>query len=108
MDKLLTQQDLAERWQVSVRSIEEWRKQGVLQPAKGIPTIRFTPQYIAEPEGVELERFSPLEKRRMERELEELREENSRLKSIVMRFMTETAGLIYGGGEQDEQLTTSF
>ena len=48
MDKLLTQQDLAERWQVSVRAIENWRKEGVLQPAKGVPAIRFTPEYIAE------------------------------------------------------------
>ena len=98
MDKLLTQQDLAERWQVSVRAIENWRKEGILQPAQGIPAIRFTAKHIAELEGVELERFSPLEKRRMERELEKLREENGRLKGVVMRFMSETAGLLYEEG----------
>lgn len=105
MDKLLTQQDLADRWQVSVRAIENWRKEGILQPAQGIPAIRFTPKHIAELEGVELERFSPLEKRRMESELEKLREENCRLKSAIMRFMAETAGMLYGGGESNERKT---
>lgn len=82
-DKLLTQQDLAKRWQVTVATIENYRKEGILQPVKGIPVIRFSLHYILELEGVKLEQFSPILKRRMEREIEELRQENQRLKEII-------------------------
>ena len=91
MNKLLTQQDLANRWQVSVRAIENWRKEGILQPVKGIPAIRFTPEYVAQLEGVELKKTSPLELKRLERELEELRKENEELKGILARIMAEGA-----------------
>ena len=94
MNKLLTQQDLADRWQVSVRAIENWRKEGVLQPAKGVPAIRFTEDYIAGLEGVELKPTSPLQVKRLERELEALRQENAELKGIIGRVLVETSKVI--------------
>jgi len=51
-------------------------------------------QHILELEGVKLEQFSPLLKRRMERELEELREENQRLKKIIGNVLAETSQVI--------------
>jgi len=63
----------------------------VLQPAKGVPAIRFTPEYIAELEGVEIKATSPLQVKRLERELEELRKENEELKGILARIMAEGA-----------------
>lgn len=92
--RLLTQQDLADRWQVTVKSIENWRKEGVIQQAKGIPAIRFTPEHIAELEGVELNRFSPLERKRMEKELKELREENQELKEIISNMLAQASRVI--------------
>ena len=86
MNKLLTQQDLAKRWQVSVRAIENWRKGGILQPAKGIPAIRFTPEHVAELEGVELKSTSPLQVLRLRQELEQLRWENEELRGILARI----------------------
>ena len=94
MDKLLSQKDLAERWQVTEESIRNWRNQGIIQPVKGLPVIRFTMQHILELEGVKLEQFSPLLKRRMERELEELREENQRLKKIIGNMLAEASQVI--------------
>ncbi|AYO30220.1 histidine kinase [Biomaibacter acetigenes] len=94
MDRLLTQQDLAKRWQVSVRAIEKWRAEGILQPAKGIPAIRFTPEYIAELEGVELAKTSPLQVKRLEREIEDLRRENEELKGIIAKVLAETSKVI--------------
>ena len=94
MDKLLSQKDLAERWQVTEESIRNWRNQGIIQPVKGLPVIRFTMQHILELEGVKLEQFSPLLKRRMERELEELREENQKLKKIIGNILAETSQVI--------------
>lgn len=92
--KLLTQQDLADRWQVSVRAIENWRKEGVLQPAKAVPAIRFTEDYISELEGVEMKKTSPLQVKRLERELEKAREENAQLKGIISRVLAETSKAI--------------
>lgn len=100
MDKLLTQQDLAERWQVSVRAIENWRKEGVLQPAKGAPAIRFTPEYIAELEGVELKATSPLQVKRLEREIDELKKENGELKGIIARVLAETSKVVSLNGKE--------
>ncbi|NLL35651.1 MAG: helix-turn-helix domain-containing protein [Clostridiales bacterium] len=93
-NKLLTQKDLAERWQVTEESIRNWRNEGIIQTAKGVPVIRFTMQHILELEGVKLEKFSPLLKRKMERELEELREENQRLKKIIGNVLAETSQVI--------------
>jgi hypothetical protein len=94
MEKLLSQKDLAERWQVTEESIRNWRNEGIIQPAKGIPVIRFTMQHILELEGVKLEKFSPLLKRKMEREIEELTAENQKLKKIIGNILAETSQVI--------------
>lgn len=85
--RLLTQKDLAERWKVAESSISTWRKEGIIQQAKGIPVIRFSPEYVEELEGIEFNRFSPLERKRMENELEELRVENTKLKEIISKTL---------------------
>ena len=94
MEKLLTQQDLAERWQVTTETITNWRKEGVITPAKDIPAIRFTEQHILELEGVKLEKVSPLMYRRLEKEKEELEEENRRLKEIVRNVLVQVSPII--------------
>ena len=94
MDKLLTQKDLAERWQVSVRAVEQWRKEGVLQPAEGVPAIRFHPDYIARLEGVELTPVSPLKLKKLERELDRAKGENAELRAILARVLAEASKVI--------------
>ncbi|NEZ46526.1 histidine kinase [Clostridium niameyense] len=90
-NKLLTQKDLAQRWQMSVKSIEEYRKAGIIPVVEGIPAIRFNLQTIMELEGTKLERFSPLERKRMERELELLKQENEKLRSVLSKALSELA-----------------
>lgn len=94
MQQLLTQKDLAERWQMSVKSIEEYRKAGIIPVVEGIPAIRFNLQTILELEGTKLERFSPLERKRMEKENEQLRKENEEIKSILSKVLSELAPVI--------------
>jgi len=102
MGNLLTKKDLAEKWQVSEKSIDNWRQDGTLSVCKGVPVIRFSSQYIAELEGVKLEKFSPLERRRLERELAdkcrsiELKDkEITDLKSRITRMLSIGAEIIY-------------
>ncbi len=94
MEKLLTQQDLAERWQVSLKSIESYRQQGIITPVPKIPSIRFNPEQIAELEGTKLERFSPLERKKFEREIEALQKENEKLKNILSQTLANLAPVI--------------
>lgn len=86
--KLLTVKDLAARWQCSERAIREYVADGTITQCKGVPGVKFHPSHIAKLEGVELERFSPLEKRRLEREIEELKQlvslQNEQLRKIAM------------------------
>lgn len=94
MEKLLTQQDLAERWQVSLKSIESYRKEGIITPVPKIPSIRFNLEQIAELEGTKLERFSPLERKKFEREIEALQKENEKLKNILSQTLANLAPVI--------------
>ena len=93
MDKLLTKKELAERWQVSEPCIDKWRREGLITPCEGIPSIRFTLQHISELEGLKIERVSPIERKRLEKEIEEwkmraLNAENALAK--VNMIITET------------------
>ena len=94
MEKLLTRKELAERWQVTPKAIDDWRRDGVLTPCKGIPAIRFSMQHIQELEGVKPERFSPLEKKRLEQELEKITKERDKLKEIVTNNLRECSKVI--------------
>jgi len=91
---VLTQQELSERWGVTVKALTDWRNQGILQPVKGIPVIRYSLEYIQSLEGTTLEKFSPLERKRMEIENEKLKQENEKLMSIVSNILSEASKVI--------------
>ena len=91
---LLTQDDVAKRWQLDIATITNYRKQGILTPCNKIPAIRFTEQHIADMEGVKLERFSPLERKRMEQEIDKLKFKNAKLQGIISQILTAAAPII--------------
>ena len=79
MDKLLTKKDLAERWQVTTVTIDRWVNDGVISPVKGIPSVRFNLETILKLEGTEISKLSPLERKRLLKEIEELKREKEEL-----------------------------
>jgi predicted site-specific integrase-resolvase len=91
MEKLLTKQELADRWQVTVRTIENWISNGLITPIKSIPVVRFNPTYIEELEGVKLEKFSPVERKKLERQLEKVTQERDLLKVVVGNILRESS-----------------
>ena len=95
MDMLLTKADLAKRWQVSEHTIDEYREKRIIAPVKGLPSIRFTAQHIAEVEGTKLERFSPIERRKLEREIEELKLKLKKAEEIIAQVQMLSTGHIY-------------
>lgn len=92
--KLLTQKDLAERWQLTVRAVENCRKDGVITAVKGVPGIRFTLQQIEELEGTQLERFSPIERKRLEREIETLKQKIATYEDVRAVILSASAKMI--------------
>lgn len=91
--KLLTKKDLAKRWQVSEPTIDRMRQEGIVAPCKNLlPTVRFSEQYILELEGLKLERFSPLERRKLERENETLRKKCTELENVIANIVAVSAG----------------
>ena len=92
--QLLTVSDLAERWRVNEASIRRYVADGVITPCKGVPGVRFHPKYIEELEGVELERFSPLEKKRLEIELEDYKSKYESVKNVLATILSESSKVI--------------
>lgn len=95
MDKLLTKKDLAERWQVTTATIDRWMSDKIITPVKGIPSIRFNPYHILELEGVKIDKLSPLERKRLEKEIQELKDritelekENIEMKEYIRDVFT--------------------
>ena len=95
MDKLLTKKDLAEHWQVSLQTINNYITDGVLSPIKVIPSVRFNPQYIAKLEGTELSPMSPLERRRLKRELDEWKSRAQKAEKALMKVNIDIMDIIY-------------
>lgn len=85
MEDLLTKQELAKHWKVSERTVDQYREDGIVQTCK-LPIVRFNPQHIRELDGVKFEKFSPLEKRKLETELEEWKERALRAEGIITKI----------------------
>ena len=93
MDKLLTKKDLAERWQVSERTIDDYRIQGIVTPVKGLPCIRFNLQYIEKIEG-NIPEKTTMRERKFERELQEITKERDYLRSVLRNILSESSKVI--------------
>ncbi|BAH07667.1 histidine kinase [Clostridium kluyveri] len=94
IEPLLKKKQVAEILQIDERTVDQYRADGIIQTCN-IPAVRFEPNHIRELMGVKLEKFSPLERRRLERELEDLKQENAMLKGIIAKIQSMTAEAIY-------------
>lgn len=92
-ERLFTQEDLAKRWQLSVKAIENYRKEGFIVPIKGIKAIRFNPHYIEEIEGSISERVT-WQERKLQKKVDALQEENKQLKEILANILAESSKVI--------------
>ena len=67
---LLSKKELANRWGISISTLDRRIKEGVISPVKRMATIRFSMSDILKAEGYD--KMSPFERRRLERDKEEL------------------------------------
>ena len=72
MDKvLISRETLAKRWDISTRTVINYEQEGLLTRNPNIPVPRYNLDEIMKLEGTELNPLSPLERRRLEKEIEE-------------------------------------
>ncbi|MBS5984532.1 histidine kinase [Clostridium butyricum] len=88
METLLTVNDLSKRWQKDERTIRKYIADGTITACKGVPGVMFHPKYIAELEGIEFEKFTQLERKKMQNENNALKKENEELKSLLREYQT--------------------
>lgn len=86
MDRLLTKQDLSERWQLSCSAIDNYIREGIIIPVHGLKVVRFNPLYIQEIEGTIPEPITWIEKK-LQKENELLREKISKLEKAIANIM---------------------
>ncbi|WP_195951184.1 histidine kinase [Clostridium saudiense] len=95
MKTVLTKAELAERWSVDVRTIDKWEQNKIIQRIEGIPVPRYSVEHIQSIEGIKnLNHFSPLERKRLEIELEKLRAENEKLRAVLSNILSESAKVV--------------
>lgn len=95
--RLLTEEDLAERWQCSKQTITKAVKKGTLKPCPGLlnevnfKRVRFDPDYIESLEvtpGTDIEtQLKERENRKIKREVERLTKERDEARAIIQRIV---------------------
>ena len=95
MKVVLTKAELADRWNVDTRTIDKWEQNKIIQRIEGIPAPRYSIEDIQQIEGTNnLNQFSPLERRRLESELEKLKAENEKLRTVLSNILSESAKIV--------------
>lgn len=77
---LLSKQETAEKLGISTATVDRRVREGKLAPVKGHKTPRFNLYDVLKLAGTDTSKLSLFERRRLEREINELKEENNRLK----------------------------
>ena len=95
MKTVLTKAELADRWNVDTRTIDKWEQNKIIQRIEGIPAPRYSIEHIQQIEGIKNHnQFSPLERRRLESELEKLKAENEKLRAVLSNILSESAKIV--------------
>lgn len=83
---LLTKEDVMERWQISLSTVDNYIREGILVPITGIKVIRFNERYIEEIEGNIYEPTTWVE-RKLQKENELLKDEIYKLQKVIAEIM---------------------
>jgi predicted site-specific integrase-resolvase len=87
VDRLLTKKDVAQFLQITPQTVDEYVKRGVITPVKKLDCIRFNSQHIEEIAETKIERFSPIERKRIEKERDEWKTKYEELKGCINNIL---------------------
>ena len=101
---LLTRKDLAERWGISTSTVDRRVREGLISPVDGHKTPQFNLFDVLKVEGTDTSKMSPFERRRLEREVQELEqkvleleEENKSIKRQLTNVVAEIMPILKEG-----------
>lgn len=68
--RLIGRESLAKRWDMKVSTVIKYENEGIITRVPGIPSPKYNIEEIMKVEGSEINPLSPLERRRLEREVD--------------------------------------
>lgn len=86
-----TIKDVAELLQCSESSVNNLRERGILREVKGLPGVRFNKKEVEALVGI-VDEYSPLQYRKLEKERNELLQENEKLKMSIRKITSDFTG----------------
>lgn len=91
---LLDRKALSERWGVSIQAIINYENDGVIKRNPNIPTPRYNLYDIQKIEGSQLDPLSPIERKRLEREVYEWKIKYEDLRKVLGNILAESSKVI--------------
>lgn len=91
---LISRQMLAERWSLTPQAILNYENEGVITRNPNIPTPRYNLYDIRKIEGAQLDPLSPIERKRLEREVDEWKTKYENLRKVLGNILTESSKII--------------
>lgn len=104
-EPLLRKEQVEKLLNIKPPTLNKYMAEGIITPVSGIPGTRFNARKIfklMEMEDEERQQFSPLERRKMQEEIRDLKQEVKKLKAVFSRmkmFVAETEYQEYKGKE---------
>lgn len=94
---LISRSELAERWGLGTKTIEKYEQEGVITRVPKISTPRYTIAEIEKIEGIKENPLSPLERKKLEREIAKLSKVIDAQRKLLQKYAAvsiESAGLL--------------
>jgi hypothetical protein len=91
-----TANQVAELFQISISAVYDLRNKGVLKQLPNMSGVRFNKKEVEALAGV-VDEYSPLQYRKLEKERDELLQENEKLKMSIRKITSDL--LVMVGGE---------
>ena len=70
---MISRETLAKRWELTTRTVINYELDGVITRNPNIPVPRYSMSEVLKLEGADLNPLSPLERRRLEKRIEDLK-----------------------------------
>lgn len=92
--RLIGRESLAKRWDMKVSTVIKYENEGIITRVPGIPSPKYNIEEIMKVEGSEINPLSPLERRRLERELDYWKERYLKVQEAINKALPELMSTI--------------
>lgn len=96
----LTKKELAARWKCTTQAIDDRVRDGIIRPVRSLPGVKFRKADVLKLEEDPMDPLSPLERRRLLREIERLNKELASVRSQMMKISVISAEFMAGAAAE--------